>query len=51
MIPAAPATGSSIWAYCEAVAGSTSRRQAATKSSATTGSPFDHRASGRNWNS
>ena len=41
------ATGSSISAYCEAVAGSTSRRQAATKSSATTRSPFDQRASAR----
>ena len=44
---AAFATGSSISAYCEAVAGSTSLRQAATKSAATTASPFDQRAFGR----
>ncbi len=47
---AAFATVSSISAYCEAVAGSTSLRQAATKSSATTRSPFDQRAAGRSLN-
>ena len=37
-------TGSSISAYWDAVAGFTNRRNAAAKSSATTGSPFDQRA-------
>jgi hypothetical protein len=47
---AAFATGSSINAYCEAVAGSTSRRNEYAKSSATNGSPFDQRADARNMN-
>src|SRR5579871_4322421 len=40
-------TTSMTSAYSEAVAGSTSRRRAATKSAATTRSPLDQRASGR----
>jgi hypothetical protein len=35
-------TTSMTCAYCEAVAGSTRRRMPAAKSSATSGSPFDH---------
>ena len=49
-ISAAFATGSSMSAYCEAVAGFTSRRKAARKSSATTRSPFDQRADARKEN-
>ena len=47
---AALATGSSISAYWEAVFGSTSRRNAKAKSSATRRSPLDQRAVGRNLN-
>ena len=37
-----------VWAYLDAVFGSSKRRMPNTKSCATTGSPFDHLAFGRN---